>query len=155
MDESGRRQIETTTHRLILPRDANHHGTLYAGSLLSLALEAGYAAAYQSIGPSANLVLKRVLDLRCFHPVPIGQVVEIRARGVFEASAQIIIGLVGTPMPGQATPWMDGLMQFVQVDEKGRPVPIELEGVAGRERRKVDPWEKLASRAARLRGIRS
>ena len=24
---------ETTTHRLVLPADANHYGTLYAGSL--------------------------------------------------------------------------------------------------------------------------
>ena len=38
---------ETLTHRLILPRDANHHGTLYAGVLLSLALEAAYATAFR------------------------------------------------------------------------------------------------------------
>ena len=31
---------ETTTHRLVLPADANHYGTLYAGSLLKYALEA-------------------------------------------------------------------------------------------------------------------
>jgi acyl-CoA hydrolase len=37
---------ETTAHRLVLPADANHYGTLYAGSLLKYALEAAYAAAY-------------------------------------------------------------------------------------------------------------
>ena len=146
--------VETTTHRLILPRDANHHGTLYAGSLLALALEAAYAAAYQAIGPSANLVLKRVLDLRCFHPVPIGLVVEIRARPVFEASAQVIIGLYGSPLPGESHPWMDGLMQFVQVDEKGRPVSIEREREQNALPPMKDPWGMLATRAGRLRGIR-
>ena len=55
---------ETLTHRLVLPRDANHHGTLYAGALLALALEAGYASAFRAAGLNANLVLKRVLDLR-------------------------------------------------------------------------------------------
>ena len=49
---------ETLTHRLVLPRDANHHGTLYAGVLLSLALEAGYATAFRAAGLNANLVLK-------------------------------------------------------------------------------------------------
>jgi acyl-CoA hydrolase len=37
---------ETLTHRLILPRDANHYGTLFAGGLLSLALEAAYSGAH-------------------------------------------------------------------------------------------------------------
>ena len=31
---------ETLSHRLVLPGDANHHGTLYAGALLRIALEA-------------------------------------------------------------------------------------------------------------------
>ena len=72
---------ETLTHRLILPRDANHYGTLFAGGLLSLALEAAYATAYRTIGASANLVLKRVLDVRCFEPVKVGRVIEIRGQG--------------------------------------------------------------------------
>src|ERR1700733_2684092 len=110
---------ETLTHRLILPRDANHHGTLYAGSMLSLAREAGYSTAYRAVGQSANLVLKRVLDLRCFEPVSIGKVVEIRGREVYRARAHVVVGLRGTPLPDHARPWMDSLMQFVQVDEAG------------------------------------
>ena len=73
---------ETLTHRLVLPRDANHHGTLYAGVLLSLSLEAGYATAFRAAGLNANLVLKRVLDLRCYEPVSVGRVVQIRGREI-------------------------------------------------------------------------
>src|SRR5580658_2323281 len=40
MDELNASDVGTLTHHLVLPRDANHHGTLYAGVLLSLALEA-------------------------------------------------------------------------------------------------------------------
>src|ERR671928_1063453 len=101
---------ETLTHRLILPRDANHHGTLYAGVLLSMALEAGYATAYRAAGASANLVLKRVLDLRCYEPVPIGRVVEIRGREVVRARAHVVVALHGTPLPDRSSSWMDGLM---------------------------------------------
>lgn len=145
---------ETLTHRLILPRDANHHGTLYAGVLLSLALEAAYATAYRAAGLNANLVLKRVLDLRCFEPVPIGQVVEIRGREVHRARAHVVVALWGSPLPDRAGPWLDSLMQFVQVDATGRPEPLpvepqELAGVL------PSPWDALHERAVKLLAIRS
>src|SRR3954462_13321388 len=118
---------ETLTHRLILPRDANHHGTLYAGVLLSLALEAAYSTAYRAAGLNANLVLKRVLDVRCYEPVPIGRVVELRGREIHRARAQVVVGLYGSPLTERPIPWMDCLMQFVQVDGAGRPEPLEEE----------------------------
>jgi acyl-CoA thioesterase YciA len=144
---------ETLTHRLILPRDANHYGTLFAGGLLSLALEAAYASAYRTIGPSANLVLKRVLDVRCFEPVKVGQVIEIRGREVHRARAMVVIGLYGSPLPSRPKTWMDGLMQFVQVDPSGRPLPIEGDMPDG-PRELSAPWGSLRGRALRLLAIR-
>ena len=145
---------ETLTHRLVLPRDANHHGTLYAGVLLSLALEAAYATAYRAAGSNANLVLKRVLDVRCFQPVPIGRVIEIRGREVHRARAQVVVSVFGTPLdPARSDPWMDGAMQFVQVDESGRPEPLEgepVDGVPGL----LPPWDALRERALRLLAVR-
>jgi acyl-CoA hydrolase len=143
----------TLSHHLVLPRDANHHGTLYAGVLMSLALEAGYATAFRSVGPSANLVLKRVLDLRCHEPVPIGRVIEIGGLEVHRARAQVVVALIGTPLAGRRRCWMDGLMQFVQVDASGRPEalegdpadqPVELPG----------PWQAFRVRARALLSIR-
>lgn len=145
---------ETLTHRLILPRDANHHGTLYAGVLLSLSLEAGYATAYRSAGTRANLVLKRVLDLQCFEPVAVGRVVEIRGMEVRRARAMVVIALHGTCLGGRRSgPWMDGLMQFVQVDTEGHPEPLEVEPPA-EPSTLAEPWGKLAERATRLLAIR-
>jgi acyl-CoA hydrolase len=69
--------VQTLYHRLILPADANHKNTRYVGSLLRLALEAGYATAWKQVGPQANLVLRRVLNPECQRPVPIGMVIEI------------------------------------------------------------------------------
>jgi acyl-CoA hydrolase len=145
---------ETLTHRLILPRDANHHGTLYAGVLLSMALEAAYATAFRAAGLNANLVLKRVLDLRCYEPVPIGQVVEIRGREVHRARAQVVVALTGSPLPERGSPWMDALMQFVQVDETGRPEPL-VEEPAALPSEFPFPWDSLRDRAFRLLAIRS
>lgn len=145
---------ETLTHRLVLPRDANHHGTLYAGTLLSLALEAGYASAYRAAGASANLVLKRVLDLRCFEPVSVGEVVAIRGAEVHRARAQVVVALHGTPRPHHLRPWMDGLMQFVQIDSRGRPEPLSDEPPAS-DIELSAPWADLRTRARRLLAIRS
>jgi acyl-CoA hydrolase len=146
---------ETLTHRLILPRDANHHGTLYAGSMLSLALEAGYSTAYRAVGQSANLVLKRVLDLRCFEPVSIGRVVEIRGLEVFRARAQVVVALRGTPFPGRSRAWMDSLMQFVQINESGFPEPLSVEPIDGEPAELSSPWRELRERARKLLAIRT
>lgn len=149
--------LETLTHRLVLPRDANHHGTLYAGVLLSLALEAAYASAYRSVGHNANLVLKRVLDVRCLRPVQVGAVVEIRGREVRRARAWVVIALIGSPLEGQSTPWMQGLMQFVQIGEDGRPMalPSARNGLQVEEGDLVGPpWESLRARADRLLDVR-
>ncbi len=145
---------ETLTHRLVLPRDANHHGTLYAGTLMSLVLEAGYATAYRAAGQSANLVLKRVLDLRCYEPVPIGQVVEIRGREVHRARAQVVVALFGTPLAHRSKPWVDSLMQFVQVDASGKPEPLLDEPVDHAFDGLRPEWVALRDRALRLLSIR-
>ena len=148
--------LETLTHRLILPRDANHHGTLLRGS------DAGPGArgrvrcgvSLGSVGRSANLVLKRVLDLRCFEPVSIGSVVEIRGLEVFRARAHVVVGLTGTPLPNRPKPWMDALMQFVQVDESGSPEPL-AGGLASAEPAELPAgWESLRDRAVKLLAIR-
>jgi acyl-CoA hydrolase len=143
---------ETLTHRLVLPRDANHHGTLYAGVLVALALEAAYATAFRAVGLSANLVLKRVLDLRCYEPVPIGRVIEVRGCEVHRARAHVVVGLWGSPLSGRTAPWMDALLQFVQVDESGRPEP--LENVPDQPPELREPWPALRARALRLLAIR-
>ncbi len=153
MPEREPQDFETLTHRLVLPRDANHHGTLYAGTLLALALEAGYATAFRAAGLNANLVLKRVLDLRCYEPVPVGHVVQIRGRQIHRGSAQIVVALWGTPLPDQSSPWMDGIMQFVQIDPTGRPEPLIDE--PDDEPIVLDPpWLGLRDRTRKLLHVR-
>lgn len=148
-------QVETLTDRLILPRDANHHGTLYAGSLLALALEAAYASAYRAVGMEANLVLKRVLDLRCDVPVPVGSVVQIRGREILRARAHVVVALHGTPINDSSRSWMDGIMQFVQVDPAGRPMPLAGDpNIATTEPSSDAPWDRLTQRALKALAIR-
>ncbi len=146
----------TSTHHLVLPKDANHHGTFYAGSILSLALEAGYAAAYRTAGVGGNLVLKRVLDLRCYYPVPVGQVVEIQGRCVWRAQTQLVVALFGLPILERNGPWCDSLMQFVQIGESGRPetLPEQASSEIVPESVIDEPWRSLRERALKLLALR-
>src|SRR5947208_12815319 len=108
------------SHKLVIPADANHHGTLYAGAMLRFALEAGYATAWKHVGPQANLVLRRVINMECLRPVPVGVVVEHQGTVLHRTSAYLVCGLIGMPSePGQGE-WMEALLGFAQVDESGK-----------------------------------
>ncbi|MGB8852487.1 MAG: hypothetical protein WCC69_02860 [Pirellulales bacterium] len=142
---------ETTSHRLVLPADANHHGTLYAGSLLRYALETAYATACRGAGPQANLMLRRVLSLECRRSVPVGALVEIRGAVLQAKQGSLVVGVVGMPLEGHTLPWMDGLLGFVQVDAAG--LPVELPAVI--EPAPLDgPWRPLHERLAKLATVR-
>jgi acyl-CoA thioesterase YciA len=142
---------EIVSHRLVLPADANHHGTLYAGSLLRYALEAGYAAASRGAGPAANLVLRRVLSVECRQGVPVGTLVELRAAVIEVRQCYLAVAVVGMPLEGQAVPWMDGLMGFVQIGADGLPVPLP----AVVETAPAGPlWQPLVDRLERIGRIR-
>jgi acyl-CoA hydrolase len=142
---------ETLNHRLVLPADSNHHGTLYAGSLLRIALESAYATACRVVGREANLLLRRVLSVECYYPVPVGTVLEIRGRPLHVRRAYLVVGLLGTPLEGKTGPWMDGLFGFVPVDEHGRPTPFPedfaCEGAP-------DDWQPLSLRLEKLLSVR-
>jgi acyl-CoA thioesterase YciA len=140
--------LEITSHRLVLPADANHHGTLYAGSLLRYALEAAYAAASRAVGPAANLMLRRVVSLECRRSVPVGALVEIRGAVIDVRQAYVVVGVVGMPLDGHTLPWMDGLLGFVQVDGAGLPValPGAVEAVNGQ----AALWQPLRGRLDKL-----
>jgi acyl-CoA hydrolase len=143
----------TLFHRLIVPADSNHHGTLYAGSLLRLALEAGYATAWRHAGREANLVLRRVLNLECLRPVPIGTVIEIEGVVLHRSQAYLVAGLVGTPLKPEEGPWMEGLLGFVQIDETGRPTALP-EAAAMGEIPDSDSWRRLGERMQKLLHLR-
>lgn len=143
----------TLSHRLILPADANHHGTLYAGSLLRLTLEAGYATAWKYVGVEANLVLRRVLNLECLRPVPVGTVIEIQGLVLHRSQAYLVTGLVGAPLAPDEGPWLEALLGFAQVDEQGRPAALPRE-VGEAQVPEGEPWQRLGERLRKLIKLR-
>jgi len=144
---------QTLYHRLILPGDSNHKDTLYAGSLLRLALEAGYATAWKHVGPQANLVLRRVLNLECLRPVPVGTVIEIEGAVVHRSQAYLVTGLIGTPLAAGQGPWLEALLGFAQVDDQGRPDALP-EGAGPGEVPEAEAWQRLNQRLQKLLRLR-
>ena len=141
------------SHKLVIPADANHHGTLYAGAMLRFALEAGYATAWKHIGPQANLVLRRVLNMECLRPVPVGVVAEIQGTVMHRTSAYLVCGLVGTPLHADQGPWLEALLGFAQVDDDGRlahfPDHLPAVGLPDGE-----AWPRLEARLRMLLRLR-
>lgn len=144
----------TPSHKLVLPSDANHHGTLYAGAMLRFVLEAGYATAWKHVGPQANLVLRRVLNMECLRPVPVGVVAEIQGTVLHRTSVYMVCGLVGTPLDGDTGPWVEALLGFAQVDADGKLThfPGDLPAV---ETPDDDVWHRLETRMKKLLRFRS
>lgn len=145
--------LPVSSHKLVTPADANHHGTLYAGALLRFALEAGYATAWKYIGPQANLVLRRVLNLECLRPVPVGVVAEIQGTVLHRTTAYLICGLVGMPLSADQGPWLEALLGFAQVDDDGKLAhfPANLPAV---EVPDGEPWPRLEGRLRKLLRLR-
>jgi len=143
----------THSHKLVLPSDANHHGTLYAGAMLRLVLEAGYATAWKHVGPQANLVLRRVLNMECLRPVPVGVVVEIQGAVLHRSAAYLICGLVGMPWGEEEGPWVEALFGFAQVTAHGKLAhfPDHLPAVSIPS---GATWERLARRMNKLLRVR-
>ncbi len=140
-------------HRLVLPTDSNHHNTLYAGSLLRLALEAGYATAWRHVGTEANLVLRRVLNLECLRPVPVGTVITIDGAVLHRTQAYLVVGLLGQPLAPGENPWLEALFGFAQVNDEGRPEALP-EGAGLGEVPPSEDWQRLAERLQRLLHLR-
>jgi acyl-CoA hydrolase len=139
--------MTTLTHKLILPSDANHHGTLYAGAMLRYVLEAAYATAWKHVGPGANLVLRRVLNVECLRPVPVGVVVEIQGAVLHRTAAYLVCGLVGTPLDDRG-PWAEALLGFAQVGVDGKLA--HLPDLPLLEPPEGDHWDRLANRFRKL-----
>jgi acyl-CoA thioesterase YciA len=142
---------ETANHRLVLPADTNHYGTLYAGALLQYGLETAYATASRAVGPAANLMLRRVLSIECRQSVAVGALVEIRGAVLSVRRGYLAVGVIGMPLHNQELPWMDGLFGFAQVGSDGLPceLPADVQTVAN-----CPLWLPLIERHAQLARIR-
>ena len=85
--------------------------------------------------------------------MPVGRVVQIRGREIHPRPRPDHRRSLGLVTGRSSSPWMDSLMQFVQVDPDGRPEPLDEE-----PERRASRWTALGrllrERARKLLHIR-
>ncbi|WBU63343.1 acyl-CoA thioesterase [Paracoccus aerodenitrificans] len=112
----------TVLTEVILPAQANHYGTLFAGNALSMLAKAAFAAA--SRHACANVVLGSVSDLRFTAPVPVGSLFSVHAHVSESGNSSMVVELSGhceDPATGEKGKVVQGRFQMVAVNEHGRP----------------------------------
>lgn len=109
---------------LVLPAQANHHGTLFAGQGLQLMAKAAFLAG-RSLA-QREVVMAGVTGVDFRAPVPVGQALRLRAwvSRVGRSSMTVCVaGLAETPgLPPEEV--LKGVFEMVAVDAAGRPVAI-------------------------------
>ena len=99
-------------------------------------------------------MLRRVLNMECLRPVPVGVVAEIQGAVLHRTAAYLVCGLVGTPLGGDDQgPWVEALLGFAQVTEDGKldHFPEDLPAL---ENPPGETWDRLAGRLQKLLRLR-
>lgn len=113
---------------IIFPEQANHYGTLFGGTALSLMSKAATIAGARRAGANVVMAASERVD---FHlPIPVGQLVELCARveRIGRSSMTVKVDVISeTIRTHERELAMCGHFEMVAVDDDGRPVPIDAE----------------------------
>ena len=121
----------TELTELVLPAQANHYGTLFAGQALSMLAQAAFTAA--SRHARSNVVLAGVENLRFTAPVPVGNLFIMAARVISAGPSSMVVEVVASredPLTGARAPVAQGQFQMVAVNEHGRPQKITAQEIS-------------------------
>ena len=110
---------------LILPEHANRNGTLYGANALQLLGKAAYICATRHT--RCAVVMAKADNIEFVHPIPVGAIIETRARVVFQGHASITVTaeiVANSADPVETAPSVTARFMLVAVDEHGAPIPI-------------------------------
>lgn len=116
---------ETRFAEMIFPEHANHYGTLFGGSALSLMGKAAFITASRV---TSHPVVMAAAERVVFHaPAAVGQLAELTGRTmkIGRSSITVHVALTAETMAtGERRLAVTGEFILVAVDGQGRPVPI-------------------------------
>lgn len=112
---------------LMMPRDTNALGTIFGGVILSYIDQAGAVAAHR-FGPG-RLVTVAVREVIFHEPVFVGDLVSFYAEATKRGTTSVTVKVeVEAARPGRQNTKVkvtEAEVVYVQVDERGRPIPLE------------------------------
>ena len=110
---------------LMMPRDTNHHGTIFGGVILSYIDQAGAVGA---IRRGCRQVVTVAMDQVVFHqPVQVGDLVSFYADvvKVGRTSLEVLVTVEATRRTdGEVVAVTQTEVTYVNVDTAGKPVPV-------------------------------
>lgn len=122
MPEAAR---EPAIRVLMMPRDTNHHGTIFGGVILSHIDQAGAVAA---IRLGCSRVVTVAMDRVVFHePVQMGDLVSYYAEvlEVGRTSVRVRVAVESERRSsGRVVPVTQAEVTYVHIDGEGRPQPV-------------------------------
>jgi acyl-CoA hydrolase len=143
-------QSEVTFRFLAEPGDVNFGGKAHGGTVMKWIDQAAYACA---VGWSGRYcVTVYVGGIRFFHPVLIGDLVEVKARVIDTGTSSMHMAVdvwARDPKGAEARKTTHCVVVFVAVNDDGEPVPVpDYEPTNEVER----AYQKYARRLVELRG---
>jgi acyl-CoA thioesterase YciA len=110
---------------LMMPRDTNHHGTIFGGVILSHIDQAGAVAV---IALGCRRVVTIAMDQVIFHqPVNVGDLVSFYAEviRIGRTSVRVRVKVEATRRSDAVTVAVTSAeVTYVNLDEQGRPLPV-------------------------------
>lgn len=109
---------------IVFPAQANHHGTLFGGNALQLMAKAAFLSARGAA--QRDVVMAGVTDVRFLAPVPVGQVLTLRAwvTRMGRSSLTVCVTGLAATLGSPQDEVLKGIFEMVAVDGKGHPTPI-------------------------------
>jgi acyl-CoA hydrolase len=112
--------------RIVLSKDLNHHGTLFAGQMALWIVETCLIKAVKLTGRANNLVCVNIKDLTFKHPVNKGEIVDIEPFVKAIGKTSLTIGAFVFVDSFGDQPILETAITFVVVDKKGNPEPHHI-----------------------------
>ena len=132
--------------RLVKSEDLNHHGTLYAGRMSEWFVESCFIAAAELTHRPESVVCLKIHGMMFKVPGQKGDILKQLSKVVGVGKSSITVyGQVKRQKDSAVL--VDGFITFVNVDEKGKPVPHNLELTPPEDREE----EALRKAAANLK----
>ena len=114
----------TYTTRLVKSEDLNHHGTLFAGRTAEWFVESGFIAA-ASLLNAKYIVCLKVHGMQFSKPARPGEVLVFSSKVVYTGRTSLV-SYVEVKKPNTETPFVNGFITFIHVNEETRPAPHYL-----------------------------
>ncbi|MCB1181946.1 acyl-CoA thioesterase [bacterium] len=117
--------MEPAIRVLMMPRDTNHHGTIFGGVILSHIDQAGAVAA---IARGCPRVVTVAMDKVVFEqPVRVGDLVSFYAEVIRVGRTSLTIEVrveAARRTGGETVPVTSAEVTYVHIDAEGRPLPV-------------------------------